>query len=321
MAGTGSGESGDRDGRGATPARAPGTVAIVLAVHNGEAYLAEALQSALAQTRPAEEIVVVDDGSTDRSAEIARSFPGVRVISQANAGQAAARNVGHAGTRSDYVVYLDHDDRLLPDTLSINAAHLDADPALGFVGGRSVVIDGQGRRRGSMTAKVDPPPCTYETMLRGIAFVPPSVMMLRRDAIDEAGGWRPDLRSGNTELDLLLRILRRRPALRHGEVLVEYRRHGSNASSDSVSRLRSAHDVLEDQRAFCAGDPRLLEALAEGKAHWAQVYGPGLVGKGVGHLRRGRVTRGLASLGAALRHYPQGFPLYLRQRFGRRRRV
>lgn len=87
-----------------------GTVAVVIAVFNGEDFLAEALESVRAQTRPVDEVIVVDDGSTDRSAEIARGVPGVVVVQQENGGPAAARNRGIALARSDYLAMLDADD-------------------------------------------------------------------------------------------------------------------------------------------------------------------------------------------------------------------
>jgi glycosyltransferase involved in cell wall biosynthesis len=298
---------------------APGSVAIVVAVRDGARYLAEALESALAQTRPAVEIVVVDDGSADDSAEIARRVDGVRVICQANAGLAAARNAGQQAVQSDYVVFLDHDDRLLPDNLAVNAGHLDAAPVLGFVGGRSVTIDEEGRRLRFVEDADDPPSCTYESLLRGTAFVPPSTVMFRRAALEAIGGADPTMRDGAEDLDVYLRVARDWPVRRHGRTVVEYRRHGANKSSNALALLRSSHDLLERQRAFCAGDARLLEAIAAGKAHWSAIYGPGLVGAGMGHLRRGRFGLGLATLAAALRHHPAGFPRYARARLARSR--
>lgn len=109
----------------------PGTVSCVLPVFNGAAHLRDALDSVLAQ-RHLLEIVAVDDGSTDASAEIlARYAPRVRVVRQANAGPAAARNTGIREARGAFLAFLDQDDRWHPDKLARQMerferrAHLD----------------------------------------------------------------------------------------------------------------------------------------------------------------------------------------------------
>ncbi len=84
-------------------------ISVIIPCYNAEPFLAEALESVVKQTRPVGEILVVDDGSTDRSADIARSY-GARVISGRNSGNAAARNVGIEAARSDLIAWLDADD-------------------------------------------------------------------------------------------------------------------------------------------------------------------------------------------------------------------
>lgn len=91
------------------------SVSAVIPCYNGEAYLAEAIESVLRQTRPVDEIIVVDDGSKDRSVEVARSFGArVRVIEQPNSGPSAARNAGIDAATGDWVALLDADDMWLP---------------------------------------------------------------------------------------------------------------------------------------------------------------------------------------------------------------
>lgn len=97
----------------------PALVSILIPCHNAAPWLAATLESALAQTWPDKEIIVVDDGSTDRSAEIARGFAcrGVRVITQANAGASAARNAAWRASRGAWLQFLDADDLLDPDKI------------------------------------------------------------------------------------------------------------------------------------------------------------------------------------------------------------
>jgi glycosyltransferase involved in cell wall biosynthesis len=102
---------------GIKPGPAP-TVSVIIPCYNGAAFLRETVDSALRQTIPPLDVIVVDDGSTDDSAAIAESYgPLVRVIRQRNQGESVARNVGIAAARGDYLMFLDADDLLAPDAL------------------------------------------------------------------------------------------------------------------------------------------------------------------------------------------------------------
>jgi glycosyltransferase involved in cell wall biosynthesis len=114
-------------------------VSVVVPTHNGERYIAEALDSILAQTAPPAEIIVVDDGSTDEGPRIARSYGArVNVLHQANAGAAAARNTGVAAVTQPYIAFLDHDDLWTPHKLELQLAALAARPELAGVFGHMV---------------------------------------------------------------------------------------------------------------------------------------------------------------------------------------
>ncbi len=112
----------------------PVTISAIMPVYNGAATVAKALDSALSQTQPPEEIVVVDDGSTDATAEIVARFgPPVRCVRQANAGPAAARNRGIAEARGQWVAFLDSDDLWYPTKLQRQRELIAAAPDLGVV--------------------------------------------------------------------------------------------------------------------------------------------------------------------------------------------
>jgi len=101
-------------------------VSVIIPVYNGEKYLAEAIESVLAQTLPPLEIIVVDDGSTDASADIARGFGDpVRVESQPHGGIAPARNRGVALARGELIAFLDADDVWGVDKLAVQVAELE----------------------------------------------------------------------------------------------------------------------------------------------------------------------------------------------------
>lgn len=170
------------------------TVAVVIPCHNYGQYLAECLDSVLAQTYPPDEIVVVDDASTDDSAAIADRYAerGVRLIRfEANQGVAAARNAGIDATRADYVVCLDADDLLDPRYVATCRAEMVADRGLGIVWtGLSVLRPGQAPTGNVWTGPFDwywqasvkagdPPHTTI-----------PTGAMFRRTLYERAGGYQ-----------------------------------------------------------------------------------------------------------------------------------
>ena len=107
-------------------------VSVILPVYNGQTYLAQALDSALVQDYPNTEFIVVDDGSTDGTAEVLRGFGNrIHVLHQANGGPQRARNAGLAAARGEYIAFLDADDVWLQGKLSAQVAHLQANPEVG----------------------------------------------------------------------------------------------------------------------------------------------------------------------------------------------
>src|SRR3954447_1295253 len=107
-------------------------VSVVIPVFDGEAYLAAAIESALAQTYEPVEVIVVDDGSTDGSAAVAARYD-VRMLRQPNRGVSAAYNAGVEAARGELIAFLDADDLWPADRLAIQVRHLLARPELGFV--------------------------------------------------------------------------------------------------------------------------------------------------------------------------------------------
>ena len=107
-------------------------VSVITVVKNGERYLAEALQSILNQTLPPCEIILVDGQSTDRTAEIARSFAGLRYLCQQDQGLANARNLGIAAAQGELVAFLDHDDLWPPEKLDTQVRYMLERPELGY---------------------------------------------------------------------------------------------------------------------------------------------------------------------------------------------
>lgn len=107
-----------------------------LPVRDGERFLAEAIESVLAQTRPCDQVIVVDNGSSDASAEIASRYaPAVEVVSEPRPGIGPARNAALDAARGDFLAFLDADDLWVPEKTELQLAAFERDPGLGLVFG------------------------------------------------------------------------------------------------------------------------------------------------------------------------------------------
>lgn len=110
-------------------------LSVILPVYNAEDYVADAIHSIRRQDNPRLEVIVVDDGSTDRSAEIVRAFPEVTYVFQKNRGPAAARNHGLDRARGDLIAFLDADDWWAADKLALQCAYLAEHPSVEVIQG------------------------------------------------------------------------------------------------------------------------------------------------------------------------------------------
>lgn len=112
-------------------------VSVIIPAYNAAAFIEETIHSISCQSYTNWEVVIVDDGSTDGTSKICRAFDDkrIRVISQMNAGVAAARNNGLKHTKGDLVVFFDADDLMTPDFLSLRVQELENDHSIGYVGG------------------------------------------------------------------------------------------------------------------------------------------------------------------------------------------
>lgn len=126
-------------------------VSIIVPLYKSEAFILETLHSVLAQTYTAFELVVIDDASPDRSAEVVRQVgdPRIRLFSpRRHAGACRARNFGISQARGELLAFIDHDDKWLPEKLEQHVAHLSRSPEVGVSYGPSAFIDGAGNRLG-----------------------------------------------------------------------------------------------------------------------------------------------------------------------------
>lgn len=207
-------------------------VAIVIPLFNAERFVREAIESVRSQTHADWELLVVDDGSTDRSHyEAAAAADGdtrIRIVRQANKGVSAARNHGVGLSRGEYLAFLDADDVWHPKNLSAKLVALESRADCALAHSDAAVIDAVSRRTSQLKTGSDGWILEQSLLWRGDP-VPalPSNAVLRRRTFDEVGGFDTDL-STAADQDLKFRIAERWPVARVPEALVLYRVHGAN---------------------------------------------------------------------------------------------
>ena len=245
-------------------------VSVVLPCYNGADFIADAIDSVRAQTYPAVELIVVDDGSTDASGEIAAAHHEVTLLRQPRGGLSAARNAGWRTARGDLIVFLDADDRLLPTALAVGAAALKEHSHCAFVYGRYRLIGRDGKPMPPVAARTVTEQ-HYIAMLRSNYIGMHAAVMYRRSILEELGGFRVALPRCE-DYDMYLRVLRRYPAFGHTTTVAEYRQHGGNMSRDDAAMLKSALAVLRFQRDFIVSDEERA-ACRDGALGWQDYYG------------------------------------------------
>jgi hypothetical protein len=218
-------------------------VSILIPAFNAEKWIAEALQSALSQTWHATEVIVVDDGSTDRTSAIARQFP-VRVVRQENQGAPAARNAAYALSRGDFIQWLDADDVLAPDKIQRQMEH-SGDPRVllssawaQFMFRRSIAQPNPNELWVDLSPR--------EWLLRKLEhnlWMPPCTFLLSRELAEAAGPWDPTL-CVDDDGEYFCRVIRQSSGVRFvAEAKSYYRYWGSG----SVSRIGRSPKKMEAQ--------------------------------------------------------------------------
>jgi glycosyltransferase involved in cell wall biosynthesis len=296
-------------------------VSVVIPCYNQAHFLAEAIESVLAQSYPRVEIVVVDDGSPDNTREVAARYPEVRYVRQENQGLAAARNTGLRHSRGEYLVFLDADDRLLPEAVEAGLRQLRTHPECAFTFGKWKSI----AANGSPLARTPPPPFAvqgdpYIFLLQCNHIQMHATVLYRRSVFEVVGVFDPSL-NASEDYDLYLRITRQYPVCAHATIVAEYRRHGSNMTHDPARMLRTSVTVLRRQRQHVQSDARRAAAYRAGLRFWYGCYGGQLVAQVLKLAAEGDWRQALDGLSVLLRDpllLPQAAVTVLRRQ---RRRI
>jgi glycosyltransferase involved in cell wall biosynthesis len=274
-------------------------VSAVIPVHNGAAYVADAIRSVLGQTRPAIECLVIDDGSTDATAEVVREFgDDVAYVRQERAGVSAARNRGAQLARGALIAFLDHDDIWLSAKLDRQVQALEEDRSATLALCAIEVIDRSGSVLATKRLGAQEDLLTGMLMFDGTETVScSSTGVVQRAEFLAMGGFDPAL-SVSADWDLLFRMLLAGGVAYVDEPLVRYRVHAANMSRDIAGMERDMTYAFA--KAFA--DPRLPAALRERKRYaYARLYRM-LAGSYAG---AGRPADAVRTLATALRYDPR----------------
>ena len=278
------------------------SVSVIITCYNQGRFLGEAIESALRQTRPPHEIIVVDDGSTDDTAAIASRYRRVKLVQQRNSGLAAARNAGIHASTGDYLVFLDADDRLIPCALDTGINRLRAHTNCAFAYGRYSLITDDGKVIPSTqrTPAQGPP---YLRLLISNYIGMHATVMYRREIFASVGEFDTSL-AACEDYEMFLRITRHNPIYFHGETVAEYRQHQANMSRSSGLMLHYSLSVLGSQRKYVRGNRQAVEAYSAGIRNWRDCYGKKLfttVGSQIRQRQWGPAIKGMRIL---LRYLP-----------------
>ena len=222
-------------------------IAVVIPVYRGD-YLAQCVASALAQTRPPDQVIVVDDGSPDVEAIDRALLPHgdrVTLIRQANAGAGAARNRGILAADTEFIAFLDGDDIWAPDFLARQLQLLSRDPRVDLVYSNARII-GEGPLRGSLFMETAPScgEVTLESLLSQRCTVLTSSVLVRKQVLLEVGLFDEALRRGQ-DFDMWVRLAAAGVRFAYTTApLVERRLHDHNLSGNRIHELERARSVL-----------------------------------------------------------------------------
>lgn len=245
-------------------------IAVAIACYNQSRFLSDAIESALAQTLPPSEVIVIDDGSTDKTAAVARRFSTITYVWQNNAGLSAARNAALVRASSQRILFLDADDVLAPEALWLASDRFARTGALAFVYGGYTEVDE--RRRHLSTHLATEHADGFAALLRGNHIAMHGTVLYDRTLLLGAGGFDHSLPSCE-DYDVYLRLSRHHPIGAYAGVGAEYRRHGKTMSRQSLRMVATARKVIDRHATAQDITPEQRAAGRAGKVFMTGYYG------------------------------------------------
>lgn len=238
---------------------------VVIPLYNKANYIEETLNSVLKQTYQDYEIVVVDDGSTDNSVEAAKKVVSekIRLVKQVNQGVAVARNTGIENAKGEYIAFLDADDAWDTNYLETIDMVVDEHPESDIFVTAYRVDMGNGKVNLStqLTPEIGCLPSYWLTLAKGYDFVWTSATTIRRQALFDAGLFKPGEKIGQ-DLDMWARVARNNPKVAYSsKICVTYNR-SAEANARTRVRIAWAGAFLQDLEEELVNPARSVEELA-----------------------------------------------------------
>lgn len=286
-------------------------ISVIMPAYNARPYLDQAIRSVLEQDYPHIELIVVDDGSTDGTPELAEQFgERVRVMRQKNAGPAAARNRGIAASRGELIAFLDADDVWLPGKASMQVRYLQDHPEVGMVYGDfkhwSAQPDGTFPTPPLLISQKAPNAIFCEhsgwiyTALLFDNVVHIITAMLRRSVTDKIGGLDESLPTGE-DYDFWLRISRQFRADKLDCTIAYYREHASGITKTPRKENNEYRVLVKTLKAYGASGP---DGIAASSTSVRNRLFQLCFSHGYFHIRSGDPAVAQQAFTAALRHAP-----------------
>ncbi len=245
-------------------------ISVIIPCFNQAEFLGEAIDSVLAQPIKNLEIIVINDGSTDNTHEVAKSYLGITCISQENKGLARARNRGFRKSCGDYIVFLDADDQLGPNALEAGLESLFSAPSAVFTYGAMQTISIDGRQ---LAIRMPLLSSNHYRDLLANNFIPtPGMVMFRRAALDKYGLFDPAV-PASADYDIYLRMIRQEVVASHSEIAVLRRFHANAMTGDPGLMLQTTLKVHNRQRREAYSDKDLKKSFKTGRRFWKTWYG------------------------------------------------
>ena len=279
-------------------------VSVIIPIYNRGSLLRRTIDSVCEQSFPDWELLLVDDGSSDDTPQICRSYtdPRVRYLPQPNGGQAVARNHGLSLARGEYVAFLDHDDWWEPQKLRLQAEYLDAHPEAVLVYGRVRHVNEEGHDCGVVDGPKPSGSVYRELLIHHNFLYTMSLPMMRADAVREVGGFDPTTDISD-DIDLFLKLALRAAFGFLPDVLLNYNIGNASQQTRNIFRVfRSERNCI--QRHLRSG-PRLdQQELSQIRRSWGLIFAPGFREQGWHALRRGDYRFAWRCYGQCLRLRP-----------------
>ena len=242
-------------------------VSIIITTYNYGDFLAVAVESAIKQSYPWFEIIIIDDGSTDNTKNIIKSYPSVKYYYQKNQGISAARNAGILKSNGSFLVFLDADDWLEKDALEMNATVLTSKPELAFISGNYFFLQAGNKNSKEIIFKVTDK--HYEKLLECNYIGMHAAVMFRRWVFDEFS-YDECLKSCE-DYDLYLNIARKYPIYHQQKFIATYYFHQKGLSHNYHTMANSIYSIINKQKPFLTKSGE-LKAYRKGINQWKEYH-------------------------------------------------